>query len=219
LPRIRKLPKPPMPGEDPLSQRLGSEQSSTLQFPEDPTRSKILPIDSGGPRPEETVNKGAQISDLRVRYNAGEGPNDDKNKGREQIKKTKTKKEELEQAERFDNFAGQLNLVAQVAGTLLCEQLPNPLPPSPLEVEALDKALTGVAKKHFDKMLEYDAEASLFLALLVITLPRLKRAKKPETPEETLGRNMNESVEAARKLEAELEAEKNKKSLEVPVGA
>lgn len=149
-------------------------------------------IDSGTGA-ETELSKEAEIASLRQRYDSGEQPTDrpDREKGKEKVRKNK--KEREDEAARLETFAGSLGLLAQVASQLLCSALPNPKPPSDIEIQILNDCLTAVAQKHFDKFLEYDAELALTIAVLAIVLPRMKHLKK-EIPPEVM--NMADSAAA-----------------------
>lgn len=143
-----------------------------------------------------------ELADLKARYEAGEAPTETAKEKREK-KQSKPKAEREAEAQRFEAFQGSLGLVARVASEMLCNALPKPTAPTDLEVEVLDKALSGVAQKHFDKLLAYDAEASLALVLLAIILPRLKK-DKPQTVDVTPeARNIFEAAAAAKELPKE----------------
>lgn len=75
---------------------------------------------------------------------------------------------------------GSLTLLTKVATRLLCSALPNPEEPSDLEIQILNDSLSAVAQKHFDSLVEYDAEFALALALAGVIIPRLQKKKIPE---------------------------------------
>jgi hypothetical protein len=138
-------------------------------------RDNLLSLTPGdGAQPPASLQ--GELADLKARYEAGEGPSEKKDKGAE-VKKAKKKSELAQEAARFETFSGSLKLLSQVGAEMLCSGLPNRKPPTELEVSMLDASLSGVAQKHFDKLLEYDAELALLIVVLSIVIPRLKREK------------------------------------------
>jgi hypothetical protein len=57
------------------------------------------------------------------------------------------------------------------------------MPPADLEIKILNDSLSAVAQKYFDRLLDFDAELSLTIAVCAIVIPRLKR-EKPESSNE-----------------------------------
>ena len=180
-------------------------QSSTPPFREATKATKppsnILGI-APGEAAADPLTLGEELAALRARYEAGEPPVESAKDKRDK-KAYKPKAERDAEAQRFEAFQGSLGLVARVGSEMLCSALPKPEPPTELEVEVLDKALSGVAQKHFDKLLAYDAEASLVLVLLAILLPRLRKEKPQPLDVTTEARNIFEAAQEAKKLEAE----------------
>ena len=145
----------------------------------------------------------AEISNLRSRYESGEQPTDKPERARTKAAKAaKTEIDEEEKKKRSEVFSGSLDLLARSGAALLCSALPNPQEPEELELEILASSLSEVSRKHFDRLLDYDAELSLTLALLAIVIPRLKK-KKTDEPKTDEPKNMFEASEAAKNLAAE----------------
>ena len=164
-----------------------------------------------------------EIADLKARYESGEGPTEKKDKGSE-VKKAKKKSELAEEAARFETFSGSLKLLSQVGAEMLCAGLPNRKPPTDLEVQMLDASLSGVAQKHFDRLLEYDAELALLIVVLSIVIPRLKR-EKPEGLDVTKEvKNMFEAAQEAKADAAQGNSNSRpggngeNKNIETPIG-
>ena len=148
----------------------------------------------------EPTDKASEIAELKDRYLSGEQPTDrpERERGKEvkKEKERKGKKEREEEAARLETFSASLGMLARVASQLLCSALPDPEPPTDLEIQILNDSLSSVAQKHFDKLLDYDAELALTIAVAAIVIPRLKRKKKPVA--EVL--NMAEASKAVKDL-------------------
>jgi hypothetical protein len=171
---------------------LDQSSTTTQQTTND---TSFLPIgeEPGKPSVQE------EIFELKERYDAGELPNEKPEREAraavKEEKKRRTKKEIESEAARMEAFTGSLELLSKVAAALVCSALPNPLPPADLEVKILNDSLSAVAQKHFDKLLDYDAELSLTIAVCAIIIPRLKRPQS-EKPKEAM--NLKETAEAAK---------------------
>jgi hypothetical protein len=186
----------------PLPQQK-SEQSSTLHSQVEATTNDDV---TGSLKPED-------LADLKRRYQEGEAPTDKSGRLGSVRGKYKTKAEREAEEKRVETFKGSLGALTKVASQLLCAVLPNPIPPTELEIQLLNDSLSVVAQKHFDKLLEYDAEASLFIIAIAIVIPRLKKEVK-ELP--TVQLNLEEASALVEKLKAEeaKKAEEKKKTEE-----
>ena len=90
-------------------------------------------------------------------------------------RKRRTKKEITEDSSKFESFKQTIFPVSELLLNILCSRLPNPLPPTELELKMFDASMNAVAEKYFEKFIEYSAEVGLLLACSVIIVPRMKR--------------------------------------------
>lgn len=200
-PRKNQAPEQPPPQQPEKSEPFSTRRSHRAKTTTTTTKGDgILPIASGGAEDPATLQ--TELAELKSRYQSGEAPTETR-KEKQERKVYKTKADREAEAQRFEAFTGSLALVARVGAEMLCGAMPNPKPPTDLEVEVLDKSLSGVALKHFDKLLEYDAELSLLLVVLAIVLPRLKKEKPLKEVVAEEARNIFEASAAAEKKKEE----------------
>lgn len=95
-------------------------------------------------------------------------------------RKRRTKKEINESDKNFDTFKQTLFPVSELLLTILCSRLPNPKPPTELELKMFDSSLNAVVEKYFDRFMGYSAEVGLLLATTVIIFPRIQAEKKED---------------------------------------
>jgi len=136
-------------------------------------------------------------------------------------KYSRRKKSEVEAAE-VDAQTRKVNELKEsfmplggICVQLMCQYLPDPIPPTPLEIDLAGKATAQLIEKYAPKILGYEAEVSLAVVLTIIIVPRLglfKKTNEPlkNTPEEQA--EVEYHLKEAERLKKEREEKEEKSS-------
>lgn len=102
---------------------------------------------------------------------------------------TKRRKETDIDTEKRDNFVQGLALFSKMSLELICARLPNPLPPTPIEIKGWNDSISALGEKYFPIIANWDAELSLLLVSIVIFTPRLKGKEDAKTSGDDSGKD------------------------------
>jgi hypothetical protein len=111
------------------------------------------------------------------------GGEEEKTPRRRHTAKKKTKEptaEELQNTERVRRLGASFALFGRALLKVVCERMPNPSPPTPVEEEMFSMAVSGVIEKYADYMKAWGEEAFLLAAFGFVLVPRLVKEKTSE---------------------------------------
>ena len=78
--------------------------------------------------------------------------------------------------------AGDFAMLGTVVLTIVCERLPNPVPPTPAETQVFSNAVSAMVRKYYPQLETYGPEIALAVACGVVIVPRLKAPKGKAAP-------------------------------------
>lgn len=105
-------------------------------------------------------------------------------KQRQKKKGAYTKKQE-----RISELKGTLDGVTRLGLDFIAKRLPNPIPPSEIEISLISEAFSDVAIKHFSLFSKWSEEMALLIAISLFTIPRLIREKDESKTNIDLGKD------------------------------
>lgn len=78
--------------------------------------------------------------------------------------------------------AGDFAMLGTVVLTIVCERLPNPVPPTPAETQVFSNAVSAMVRKYYPQLETYGPEIALAVACGVVIVPRMKAPKTKPAP-------------------------------------